>query len=143
MLHPWLIFQNPKIRNFGQKSKFWSKIEILVKNQNLVKNRNFGQKIEILDKNRNFGQKSCTKKRHFGQQTNILVSSQTFGKNRNIGHTFEVLVEHRKFGQKSTSNTLYISFFVKAYYAKSLNIYIILPKLSKIIKYFLQKSCTN
>jgi len=27
-----------KNRNFGQKSKFWSKIEIL------VKNRNFGQK---------------------------------------------------------------------------------------------------
>jgi len=30
-----------KTRNFGQKSKFWSKIEIL------VKNRNFGQKNKI------------------------------------------------------------------------------------------------
>ena len=46
-----------KNRNFGQKSKFWSKIEIL------VKNRKFGQKVKIwakienLSKNRNFGEK--------------------------------------------------------------------------------------
>jgi len=44
-------FEMVKNRNFGQKSKFWSKIEIL------VKNRNFGQKIEIVVKNRNFGQR--------------------------------------------------------------------------------------
>ena len=30
--------------NFGQKSKFWSKIEIFVKNKNFVQNKNFGQK---------------------------------------------------------------------------------------------------
>ena len=63
-----------KNRNFGQKSKFWSKIEILVKNlnfgqklvenRNLVQNRNFIRKskfyskIEILFENRNFGEKS-------------------------------------------------------------------------------------
>jgi len=47
-----------------KKSKFWSKIEILVKNrifekpEILVKNRNFARKIEILLKNRNFHQKS-------------------------------------------------------------------------------------
>jgi len=47
----------PKIKSV-QKSKFWSKIE------NLVKNRKFGQKskiwskIETLVKNRKFGQKS-------------------------------------------------------------------------------------
>ena len=57
--------------NFSQKSKFWSKIQILAKHRNfvkkwciLVKNRNFGQKfkfcskIEILFKNRNFSRKS-------------------------------------------------------------------------------------
>mgnify|MGYP006944946097 CR=1 FL=1 len=44
-------------RNFGQKLKFYSKIEILVKNWNLVINGNFGQtlnfysQIEILFKN--------------------------------------------------------------------------------------------
>ena len=42
---------------------WWSKIKILVKNQNfgqtleiLVKNQNFGQTLEILVKNQNFGQ---------------------------------------------------------------------------------------
>ena len=45
-----------KNRNFGQKSKFWSKIEVL------AKSRGFGQKstvwseIEVLAKSRGFGQ---------------------------------------------------------------------------------------
>ena len=36
-----------KIEIFGQKSKFWSKIEVLVKNSNLVKKSNFGQKLKF------------------------------------------------------------------------------------------------
>ena len=69
----YIVWRNYKIliniksrnENFIQKSKCWSKIEILVKNQNfiqkikvLVKNRNFIQKINVLVKNRNFSQKS-------------------------------------------------------------------------------------
>ena len=41
-----------KNRNFGQKTKFWSIIQVL------FKNRNFGQKSKFLVENRNFGQKS-------------------------------------------------------------------------------------
>ena len=48
-----------KDRNIGQKSKFWSKTELLLKQSRiLLKNQNFGLKIEILVKNQNFGQKS-------------------------------------------------------------------------------------
>jgi len=36
-----ILFKN---RNFSQKSKFWSKLEILVKNRNFGKTRNFSQK---------------------------------------------------------------------------------------------------
>jgi len=49
---------NSKNGNFGQKSKFWPNIKIL------VKNRNFDEKMEILVKNGNFGQKSKLN-RHF------------------------------------------------------------------------------
>jgi len=41
-----------KIEYFGQQSKFWSKIALL------VKNRNLDEKWNILVNNRNFGQKS-------------------------------------------------------------------------------------
>ena len=34
-----------KNRNFGQKSKFWSKIEILVKSIKCVENQDIAQKI--------------------------------------------------------------------------------------------------
>jgi len=50
-----LCFFNP---NFGQKSKFWSKIQILVKNPNFGQKSKFWSKIQILVKNPNFGQKS-------------------------------------------------------------------------------------
>jgi len=43
---------------FGQKLKFWSKIEILVKNRKFDKKSKIWSKIEILVKNRNFGEKS-------------------------------------------------------------------------------------
>jgi len=40
-----------KNRNFGQKSKFWPKIQILVKNPNFgKKNANFGQKSKFWSK---------------------------------------------------------------------------------------------
>ena len=51
------------VKNFGQKSTFWSKlenlvtIEFFVKIEILFKNRNFWSKLENLVKNRNFGQK--------------------------------------------------------------------------------------
>jgi len=52
------------VRHFGQKSKFWRKIEILDKNQNLVKNQNFAlqgakplHKIGNLFRNQNCGKK--------------------------------------------------------------------------------------
>jgi len=47
------VLRNPAV---GQKLKFWSKIEILVKNRNFAQKSIFWSKIEILVKNRNFGQ---------------------------------------------------------------------------------------
>ena len=47
------VFSN---ENFGLKSKFWPKIEILTKTEILTKNQNFSPKIYILVKNWNFGQ---------------------------------------------------------------------------------------
>ena len=44
--------------NFGQKSNFWSKIEILVNNRNFGHKSKFFSKIKIFVKNRNFGQTS-------------------------------------------------------------------------------------
>ena len=59
------VTNNDFNRNFGQKSKLWSNIEIFVKNQKFwIKIRNFGQKSifwsnsEILVKNPYFGQKA-------------------------------------------------------------------------------------
>ena len=57
-----LLFLNTKIfknvfdknRNFGQKWKFWSKMEILVKNGNFGQKWKCWSKMEILVKNRNF-----------------------------------------------------------------------------------------
>ena len=40
-----------KTLNLGQKSKFWLKVEILVKIETLVKNRNFSEKAKFLAKN--------------------------------------------------------------------------------------------
>ena len=61
-------------QNFCQKSKFWSKIEILVKNHNFGQKSKFWSKIEILVKNRNFGQKS-----KFWSKIQILVKYRNFG----------------------------------------------------------------
>jgi len=46
-----------KNRTFGQKSKLWPKIEILVKNRTFGQKSKLWSKIEILVKNRNFAQK--------------------------------------------------------------------------------------
>jgi len=73
-----MFVKNP---NFGETCKFLSKIEPLVKNLNLgkkiqlkitlLKNRNFGQKIKILDKNHNFCPKILVfdKNPNFGQKS--------------------------------------------------------------------------
>ena len=57
------------IQNFGQKFKFWSKIQILVKNSNFIPNSNFG-KIQILVKNLNIGHKF-----RFWSKIKILVKN--------------------------------------------------------------------
>mgnify|MGYP003729919525 CR=1 FL=1 len=85
-----------KYFNIKFESKFWSKIE------NLVKNRKFGQKpkiwskIEILVKDRNFGHKSkfWSKTRKYGQKSKIWSKIQILVTNRKF-------VKNRKFGQKS------------------------------------------
>ena len=66
-----------KNQSFGQKSKFWSKIKVLVKNQSFGQKSKFWSKIEIWIKNRGFGQK-------------LIVWSK-----------LEVLVKNRSFDQKS------------------------------------------
>jgi len=43
---------------FGQKSKLWSKIEMLIKHRNFGQTFKFWSKIEILVENRNFGQQN-------------------------------------------------------------------------------------
>jgi len=52
-----------KNRNSGQKSKFFSKIEILVKNRNFGQKSKLWPKIEILVKKQNYDEKStfCSK----------------------------------------------------------------------------------
>ena len=68
-----------KNRNFAQKTKFWSKIEILLKQQNFGQKSKFCAKIETLVKNRIFGQQSkfwskiesLLKKRNFSQKSKL------------------------------------------------------------------------
>jgi len=40
--------------NFSQKSKFWSKIQVLIKNPNFDQKSKFWSKIDILGQNGNF-----------------------------------------------------------------------------------------
>ena len=47
-----------KIKLFGQKSKYWSEIEICVKDGNLGQKQKYWPKIEMLVKNQTLGQKS-------------------------------------------------------------------------------------
>ena len=64
-----------KNKNIGQKSKFWTKIEILEKIQILDQKSKFCAKIETFDKNPNFGKKIkiLHKNSNFDQKPKILI----------------------------------------------------------------------
>jgi len=83
-------------RKFGQKSKFWSKIQMLLKNRNLCQKSKIWSKIEILVKNRNFGQKSkcCSKIENVVNNWNVCQKSKIWSKIKN-------LVKNRNLYQKS------------------------------------------
>ena len=66
-----------KNRNFHQKSKFSSKMEIFVKSPNFGENSKFWSKIQILLENRNFG-----------QIIELLIKIQIFVKNQKFGQIF-------------------------------------------------------
>ena len=91
-----IILHLGQIWNFGQKSKLWSKIEILVKNRNFSQKSNFLSKIEILVKNRNFGQKS-----NFWSKIEILIKNRNVRQKPNFLSRIEILVKNQNFGQKS------------------------------------------
>jgi len=75
---------------FGQKWKFWSKLEILVKNGNFGQKSKFWPKMEILVKTRNFGEKW-----KFWSKIEILA------KNRNFREKWKFWSTNKNFGQKS------------------------------------------
>ena len=80
----WVSFYSPKLSltnpNFGQKSKFLSKIQILVKNPNFGQKSKLWSKIQIMIKNPNFGKKS-----KFGQKSKFWLKIQISIKNPNFG----------------------------------------------------------
>ena len=117
-----------KNRNFRQKSKFSSKIEIFVKNRNVRQKSKCSSKIEMFVKNRNFRQKSkCSSKiemfvknRNFRQKTKCSSKIEIFVKNRNFrqkskcSSKIEIFVKNRNFRQKALSR-----FKVKIFCQKS------------------------
>jgi len=60
--------------NVFQKSKFYSKIEILFKNRNFIQKSKFYSKIEILFKDLNFGPKST-----FWSKIDIFLKNRSSG----------------------------------------------------------------
>jgi len=96
-----------KIENLIKNRNFCQKIEIFTENENFRKNRNvdekIGRKIRILNKNRI--------KFFFWHfrifEIEILVKNRNFGKNRNYGEKLkfcsemEILIKNRNFDQKS------------------------------------------
>jgi len=92
-------------RSFGQKSKFWSKIKILVKqskqilakikiflkNRNFVEKLKFWSKIEFFFKNRNFVLKS-----KFWRKIEILVKNQNFGQKSKFCSKIKIFVTNSK-----------------------------------------------
>ena len=76
-----------KNRNFGQKSKCWSKIEILVKNRNFGRKSNFF--LQYFGQESNFGQKST---RNLDQKS-FFAKISTFARCRNFGQTFWTKIE--------------------------------------------------
>ena len=89
-----------KNRNFGQKSKFWSKIEILVKNRNFVQKSKFWSKLEILVKNRNLLQ--CFPKTYTAvtYQTRNLIENSKFDRKLEIWSKTRNLIENAKCDRK-------------------------------------------
>ena len=104
-----------KHRDFGEKSRFWSKTEILVKNWDFGQKLRFWSKIEILVENLDFGGKSrfwlnveiTAKNRHllkfqFGLEIKILAPKQVSFLFKNV--YFALIVQswkNRKNNQKS------------------------------------------
>ena len=71
-------------RKFGRKEKFWSKIEIIVKNGNFGQKSKFWSTIEILAKNGNFGEKS-----KFCSNVEIMVKIVILSKNQFLFQKFK------------------------------------------------------
>ena len=104
-----------KIESLAKNRNFWSKIEILGKNQKFRQNSKIYSKIENFLKNRNFGQKSknsskieiLRKNRKIGQKSKIwtkiknLVKNRKFGQKSKISPKIENLVKNQNFGQDS------------------------------------------
>ena len=84
--------------NFGRKSKFWSKIEILVKNRNFGQKSKFWSKIILSVTNRNFRQKL-----DFQSIIKILVKNRNFGLKFDFLSTIGILVKNQNLGQTSES----------------------------------------
>ena len=95
-------------RKFGWKSKFWLKIELLVKNRNfgwkskfLVEKRDFNRKSKFLSKiqtlveNWNFGRKSSVL-----SKIDLLLENLIFGRNSRFWSKIEFLVENQTLGRK-------------------------------------------
>ena len=81
-----------KNRNFGQKSKFWAKIDILVKNLSLVKKSKFWAKIDILVKNL-----SLVKKSKFRAKIDILVKNLSLVKKSKFRAKIDIFETKSKF----------------------------------------------
>ena len=91
-----------QIRNFDQKSKFWSKIEILIENRNFGQKSKFWSKIKILVKNRNFGQKS-----KFWSKIEILARNWNYGQKSEFWPEVVILVKNLAENKKCLSKTTY------------------------------------
>ena len=74
-INAWRTFDSKIFnQNLDQNSKFWSKIEISVKNQNFGQTRNLSPNSKFWSKNLNVGQK-----------LKYRFKNQNFGQNRNLG----------------------------------------------------------
>ena len=83
-------------RKFGKK---FSKIEILVKVENFVKNRIFGQKSKIWSKIENLvkSRKFCQKTKFCSKIENLVKNRKFWWKNRKFGQKSKILVKKTKF----------------------------------------------
>ena len=92
-------------RNLGRKSKFWSKVEILVKKKVLnQKNFFFHCKIFFQPKFRLLTNFFCCffrQKAECWSKVEMLVESRNVGRKPKFWSQVEIFVESRNFGQKS------------------------------------------